>query len=493
MEYDFRISTLDDERAYHNTAILIYLKAARDIMGNVNVTIGNSLNQGYFTYIEKGGAPLTSTDIHKIWNRMEHIVSRDYPIVKEFDTVEHAAEKWRTLGYKEKAGLLEERDPSEKVEILNLDGYRNCLYSRVLPSTGYITLFELRPYRQGLLLRLPNVLSPDSLPYYRDDDKLYDAYAESKRMRRETGINYLADMNRVIRSGEIESVIKASEELHQNEIDEFADMIVSRGKRIVLIAGPSSSGKTTTAKRLCKALAERTAEPLYLGTDDYYINRDLTPLGPDGKPDFESFDAIDMMLFNKQMTDLLAGREADIPEYNFVEGKKIFGNRITSIEPDQIIVIEGIHSLNDALTPSIDPADKFKIFISPLTQMGMDRHNRLSTADTRLLRRMVRDNQFRGYSAEKTLLTWYKVRAGESVNVFPYSSSADVVFNSSTVYETNLLRTYAEPILQEIHPGSEAYPEAQRILNFIKYFDKIETPELVPDYSILREFIGFDK
>lgn len=489
MDNDFSIKTLDDERTYHNTAILIFLKAVRDVMGNVNVRVGNSLNQGYFIYIDKKGF-LTSTDIHKIWNRMESIVSNDVPIITEHDNVAHATKKWASLGFREKADLLKGRDPDEQVDIVNLGGYRNCMYCKVLPSTGYITIFELRQYRKGLLLRLPNVLSPDSLPDYRDDDKLYDAYAESKRMRKSTGVHYLADVNRLIRTGHTKEMIDNSEHMHARQIHEFARTILHEGKRIVLIAGPSSSGKTTTAKRLCKAISQHSVEPLYLGTDDYYINRVDTPLGPDGKPDFEGLAAIDLKLFNQQMSDLLAGKEVDIPEYDFVKGEKIFGNRITSLKPDQILVIEGIHSLNDTLTASIDPKDKYKIYISPLTQMGMDRHNRLSTADTRLLRRIVRDNQFRGYSAEKTLKNWYKVRAGESVNVFPYSSAGDVVFNSSTVYETNLLRTYVEPLLLEIGEESSAYHEAVRILNFIKYFDKIETPDLVPDYSLLREFIG---
>lgn len=489
MDHDFKILTLDDERAYHNTAILIYLKAINDVLGKVDPRIGNSLNQGYFSTVVRDH-PFTSSEIHRIWNRMESIIAADLPIVEEIDTVQHARAKWRSLGFREKAALLDGRDPDEHVEIDNLDGYRNCLYSRLLPSTGYITLFELRQYRNGLLLRLPNVLSPDSIPLYRDDDKLYDAYAESNRMRKVTGISYLADMNRVIREGKTDHVIEESEMLHSRQLSEIADRIVEEGKRVVLIAGPSSSGKTTTAKRLCKALLARSAEPLYLGTDDYYVDRELTPLGKDGKPDFECFEALDLELFNRQMSDLLAGKEVDIPEFDFITGKKVFGRRITTIKPGQVLVIEGIHSLNDTLTKSIPARDKFKVYISPLTQMGMDRHNRLSTADTRLLRRAVRDNQFRGYSAEKTLKNWHKVRAGESVNVFPYSSAADVVFNSSTVYETNMLRTFIEPLLKEIGEDSPAYNEAQRILHFLKYFEKIESTAAVPDYSILREFIG---
>ena len=489
MGHGFTIRTIEDERAYHNTAVLIYLKAFRDVMGETDIRIGNSLNQGYFTYAHTD-RPLTTTDIHKIWNRMEDIVSQDIEIVIEHETAAEAAKKWRAAGCKEKAELLEGRDPDELVEIAVLDGYRNCMYSRVLPSTGYVDVFELRPYRNGLLLRLPNALSPDEVPQYRDDDKLYDAFAESKRMRKHTGIDYLADLNKQIREGNADEVIRASEWLQRRQIEYYADMIVRQDKKIVLIAGPSSSGKTTTAKRLCAAIAEGKSEPLYLGTDDYFVERSETPIGEDGKPDFEGLGALDLNLFNSQMANLIHGQEVDLPEFDFINGTKIFGKRITRLKKGQILVIEGIHSLNDVLTESIDRKDKFKLYISPLTQMGVDRHNRISTADARLLRRMVRDNRDRGYDAAATLDHWPKVRAGESVNVFPYSSAADVVFNSSTVYETNLLRTYAEPLLKAIDKDDPQYGEAQRILNFMKYFDPITSSEAVPDYSILREFIG---
>ena len=489
MGHGFRIRTIEDERAYHNTAVLIYLKAFRDVMGETDIRIGNSLNQGYFTYAHTD-RPLTTTDIHKIWNRMEALVEKDIEIVIEHEKAADAAKMWRDAGCKEKAELLEGRDPEELVEIANIDGYRNCMYSRVLPSTGYVDMFELRAYRNGLLLRLPNALSPDAIPQYRDDDKLYDAFAESKRMRKHTGIDYLADLNRQIREGNADEVIRASEWLQRRQIDYFADMIVRQDKKIVLIAGPSSSGKTTTAKRLCEAIAERKSEPLYLGTDDYFVEREETPIGEDGKPDFEGLGALDLNLFNSQMGNLIHGQEVDLPEFDFINGTKIFGKRFTRLKKGQILVIEGIHSLNDVLTESIDRKDKFKLYISPLTQMGVDRHNRISTADARLLRRMVRDNRDRGYDAAATLEHWPKVRAGESINVFPYSSAADVVFNTSTVYETNLLRTYAEPLLKAIDKDNPMYGEAQRILNFMKYFDPITSSEAVPDYSILREFIG---
>ena len=323
------------------------------------------------------------------------------------------------------------------------------------------------------------------------DDKLYEAYAESRRLRKYTGIEYLADLNEQIRGGNADGVIKANEWLQSRQLEEFASMVVEGHKRVVLIAGPSSSGKTTTAKRICAELERLTGEdPLYLGTDDYFLERKDTPLGADGKPDFEGLDALDLPLFNTQMQELLAGNEADIPEFDFMTGTKVFGKRVTRLKEGQILVIEGIHSLNDLLTENIPREDKFKIYISPLTQIGMDRHNRISTADARLLRRIVRDYQFRGYSAERTLEMWPKVRAGESVNVFPYSSSADVVFNSSTVYETNMLKTVAAPLLEAIDESSEQYVEARRILNFMKYFERIGSTEAVPDNAIMREFIG---
>ncbi len=491
MAYDFRIKTFTDERAYHNTAILIYLKAVKAALGDVDVTIGNSLNQGYYSYINKGGAQLTSSDLHKIRDAMDRFIAQDLEVVIEEDTAEHAARKWASLGYPEKARLFAGRPEDEPVEIANLHNYRNCLYTVLLPSSGYINLFDIRPYRQGLLLRLPNALHGHTIPKYRDDDKLYEAYAECRRMRRFTGIDYLADLNEQIRNGNSNGVIRASEWLQSRQLEEFAGRVVEEHKKVVLIAGPSSSGKTTTAKRICAEIGRLTGEdPLYLGTDDYFVERGMTPLGPDGKPDFEGLGAVDLPLFNRQMEDLLKGETVDLPEFDFINGTKVFGKRVTSLKENQILVIEGIHSLNDVLTENIPRRDKFKIYISPLTQIAVDRHNRISTADARLLRRMVRDNQFRGYNAEATLAAWPKVRAGESVNVFPYSSSADVVFNSSTVYETNLLKTYAEPLLEAIDESSEQYAEARRILSFMKYFDRIESDESVPDYSILREFIG---
>ncbi|MBQ0004715.1 MAG: nucleoside kinase [Clostridiales bacterium] len=476
-------------QTYQHSLIMIYLKAVRDVKGDLSVTIENSLNQGLFSAV-KGGAAVSEEDAAAIENRMKEIIKEDIPFVRGFVAKEDAIAFCKRRGLDEKAELLADSDVEDEVEYYSLDNYSNFFFGYMVPSTSYIDLFELRRYRQGMLLRFPNERCPDAIPEYRDDVKLYEAFAETKKWRRIMDVEYLADLNRVIAEGRASELIIRNEELQDKRFAEIAKQIVDSGKRIVLMAGPSSSGKTTSAKRLCEKIAELSSEPLYLGTDDYFLNRDETPLGPDGQPNFEDLSALDLNLFNENMNGLLAGREVDIPEFDFITGKKIFGKRIISAGSDQIIVIEGIHSLNEEMTAAIPDDVKFKVYISPLTRLSIDRHNRLSTSDARMLRRMVRDKQFRGYAASKTLGDWHKVRAGEEKNIFPYSNSADAVINSSMTYETALLKKYAEPLLREIEPDDPQYGEALRMLHFIKYFDIIEDDTAVPDNSIMREFIG---
>ena len=267
-------------------------------------------------------------------------------------------------------------------------------------------------------------------------------------------------------------------------------MITNGKKRIILIAGPSSSGKTTFARRLCIQLRVNGLQPLYLGTDDYFLNRVDTPKDEDGNYNYEGLDALDIDLFNSNMNDLLAGKEVDLPEFDFMDGVKNFGKRITSITETQPIVIEGIHALNEKLTAQIDPVHKYKIYISPLTQMNMDVHNRVPSTDGRMFRRMVRDFKYRGHSAADTIDSWPKVRAGENVNIFPFNNEADILFNSNLCYETALLKKYVEPLLEEIEIGAPQYSEAQRLLSLLRYYEAIDEEQYVPNNSILREFIG---
>ena len=289
----------------------------------------------------------------------------------------------------------------------------------MVPSTGYIEHFELRKYRRGVLLRFPSQDRPDVIPEFRDDKKLYMAFGEASKWQKLLDIEYLPELNRKIREGFSRDLILLSEALHEKKVAEIADRITDEKRRIILIAGPSSSGKTTFARRLCVQLRVNGLQPLYMGTDDYFVERENTPLGEDGLPDYENLDCVDIELFNRNMNDLLAGKAVDLPKFDFMTGKKKFGDRITSIRSSQPVVIEGIHALNDELTPYIDDREKFKIYISPFTQLNVDVHNRVPTTDARMLRRIVRDYKYRGHSAAQTIALWPNVRAGEDRNIFP--------------------------------------------------------------------------
>ena len=358
------------------------------------------------------------------------------------------------------------------------------------PSTGYVEHFELRKYRRGVLLRFPHPSHPDRIPAFEDDKKLYGAFGEANKWQHLLDILYLEDLNEKIRHGEAKDLILLSEALHEKKIAEIADRITKEQRRIILLAGPSSSGKTTFARRLCVQLRVNGLQPLYMGTDDYFVERCDTPLGEDGKPNYENLDALDIDLFNDNMNRLLAGEKVDLPEFDFLEGKKKYGRRITSIRSNQPIVIEGIHALNDILTEKIDEEQKFRIYISPFTQLNIDVHNRVPTTDARMLRRIVRDYKFRGHSAAQTIALWPKVRTGEDVNIFPYNGRADVLFNSALVYELSVLKKYAQPLLEAVGPEEEEYSEAVRMLKFIRFFDVIDEEQYIPNNSIMREFIG---
>ena len=328
------------------------------------------------------------------------------------------------------------------------------------------------------------------IPEYVDECKLYQAFEEQTEWDRLLGVNYVSDLNDKIASDRYRDLIQLSEALHEKKVAQIADMIKQRNKRIVLIAGPSSSGKTTFAMRLCVQLRVNGLDPLYLGTDDYFVEREDTPLDEHGERDYENLSALDTKLFNSNINDLLKGREVDLPSFDFITGKKKFGRRLTKLKPDQPIVIEGIHGLNERLTEQLPRNEKFKIYVSPLTQLNIDSHNRIPTTDERMLRRLVRDYRFRGHSANDTIKTWPKVRAGEDVNIFPYSGEADVLFNSYHVYEIAVLRKYAEPLLKEIKPEQAEYAEATRILQLLEFFRTIDEDSFIVNNSIIREFIG---
>ena len=471
---------------YQYSLSLIYLKAVKDVLGEVKVDIQNSLSKGLYTTIQKQN--LTEEEIKKIENRMREIRDEDIPFIREKISAKEAEEFFAERGEPEKSYIL---DGSEKdIRMYSLDGYRNYFYGYMVPSTGYIEHFELKRYRRGIIVRFPHPENPDVIPEFVEEAKMYDAFGEATIRGKLTGVSYISDLNRKVETGEIKELIQLSEALHEKKIAEIADMIKNSRKRIVLIAGPSSSGKTTFSRRLMIQLKVNGLEPVYLGTDDYFVERGETPLDEYGEPDYENLGAVDIELFNRNMNDLLEGREVDLPEFDFMEGRKIFGKRKLKISSDQPVVIEGIHALNGELTPYIDEGEKFKIYISPFTQLNLDRHNRIPTTDARMLRRIVRDNQYRGHSAKNTIKNWHKVRAGEDKNIFPYCNEADVLFNSVHIYELAVLKKYASPLLEEIAKDEPEYADAQRMLRFLNFFRPVEDDNVIVNNSIIREFIG---
>ncbi|MDR3295442.1 MAG: nucleoside kinase [Clostridiales Family XIII bacterium] len=484
---DMRTGTVN--LMYQRSLSLLYLKAVSDVLGKADVFLGNSLNKGIYTEI-RGETRVGAGDVKRIEDRMRDLVRADLPIVKQWADRETAIRFLREDGHREKLRLLESAPDIDRIAFYSLDGFRDYFYGQMLPSTGYAEHFELREYEKGVLLRFPHPSKPDEIPPYADEHKLYEAFGEASHWGRLLGISVARDLNEQVENGRCVEMIQLSEALHEKSIAYIADRIVREKKRIVLIAGPSSSGKTTFARRLCIQLKVNGRNPLYLGTDDYYLERADTPLDEYGERNFENIEALDLGLFNSHMNALLRGDAADIPRYDFRAGQKVFGERVTTAGPDQPIVIEGIHGLNRILTEGIDDAQKFRIYISPLTALNIDDHNRIPVTDIRLLRRMVRDHQFRGSHAKETIATWPKVRAGEDKNIFPFSGEADVLFNSGHIYEISVLKKYAMPLLDEIGPEEEAYNEAYRLRRFLDFFKEIEDDSAIMNNSILREFIG---
>ena len=474
---------------YQRSVSFIYLKAIHDVLGNVRVLIENSLNKGVYTDIKTRDRVPDET-LARIEERMREIVEADLPFIKQELNKEEAVQLLSKGDHEEKMRMLARASQVETVPIYYCDGFYNFFYGSMTPSSGYVRIFELRRYRNGVLLRYPSRTEPDRIPAFQDDRLLYQAFGEAKKWGNLMDINYVGELNQKIVNGDYREIIQVSEALHEKKIAQIADHILKAGKRIVLICGPSSSGKTSFAKRLCIQLMVNGQKPLYMGTDDYFVERGQTPRLPNGDFNFEDIEALDIELFNENMNALLAGKTVDLPTFDFKNGTKIYGQRITKARGGQPIVIEGIHGLNRLLTAKIPDETKYKIYISPLTQLNIDNHNRIPTTDSRMLRRIVRDYNFRGYSAQNTIAQWPKVRAGEDKNIFPFNSEADVLFNSAHIYELSVLKKYAEPLLEAITPEEESYGEAFRMLKFLRFFKTITDDSTIANNSILREFIG---
>ncbi len=363
-------------------------------------------------------------------------------------------------------------------------------FDPLLASARSLDLFEIVPYQGGVVIRVPQYRSTKELPPYRDDRKLYEAFLEEAEWNNNVGVWYMRDLNRKVMNGEWHDLILLNEALQEKKIARIADEIVKSGKRIILIAGPSSSGKTTFAQRLCIQLRVNGKRPLYMGTDDYFVEREQAPVDENGKFNFEDLDAVDVKLFNRQMNELLEGKTVDMPVFDFIKGSKRYGTRITRAESDQPIVIEGIHALNDELTGDIDDSEKYRIYISPLTTLNIDDNNRIPVSDLRLVRRIARDVRSRGRTASQTLSEWIKVRAGEVKNIFPYNDKADALFNSAFMYEWAMLKPLIKESLEEIREEDENYLEAERLLRILRCVRSLKDWSDISNNSIMREFLG---
>lgn len=489
---DCRLELLDmrdnyANMSYQSSLVFLYVSAVHEVLKDkADVIIANSLSKGLFTTV---GVRVDDGLVKEIETRMKQWVEEDVPF-EEIACSEKELEECLLFDrHKERRRLLASSDAMDSARLYRFKDQEDLFYMHLLPSSGYLRYFELRRYRTGILLRFPEQRNPDVIPVYKEQKLLYEAFSEETLWEHLLNIDFAADLNESMQE-RCREVIMVSEALHEKKIAEIAGRIADEKKRIILIAGPSSSGKTSFARRLSVQLQVCGLKPLYLGTDDYFVNRgDMRP-DETGKVDFEALEAVDTNLFAEQMNALLQGRTVDIPVYDFIEGKKKYGTRITSIKPSQPIVIEGIHGLNPKLTENIADSEKFRIYISPLTSLNIDEHHRVPTTDARMLRRIIRDNRTRGKSASDTINSWKDVRNGEEKWIFPYNDTADVFFNSSLIYELSVLRKYAEPLLLNIPKEDSAYPEAQRMLDFIRFFAPVPDDTCIVSNSILREFIG---
>lgn len=475
---------------YQRSVIFLFLKGVFDVLGkDVKFKVCHPANNGVLV------RPLSdnpeylnyAADIKK---RMEQLVEEDLPIEQLHVSTRKVMEFLDTMEMEEKKAMTKKAGKGDGSTIYELDGFLDFCYDFLLPSTGYIYSFDLVRYYDGFLLRYPRADCPEGLPKNKDDIKLLNAFKDADKWERLMGVNYVEDLNNTIKDGTMPQLIQVCEAIHEKKIVEIAKEITEKNKRIILIAGPSSSGKTSFARRLQIQLKVNGLSPIAFSTDDYFINRaDLEP-DETGQVNFEGLNALDVDLFNRDINDLLSGKEVDIPVYNFITGVKEFGTRMTRIDSKQPIIIEGIHGLNSHLTSGIDDANKYKIYISPLTGLNVDMHNIVSTTDNRMLRRMVRDYRTRDKSAAVTIRDWPKVRAGEDENIFPYINEADVFFNSVFIYEMSVLKKYVQPLLEQVTEDMDEYGEAERLLQLLKFFDTCKDEKIILNNSILREFIG---
>lgn len=482
------LSHSDGEKIYQRSLSFLMIRSALKCFDGIKVRVEHSLSKGLYCEFDYSRR-LTHEDYELIQKEMEAYVAADLPFEKKNLTVAEASKAFAAYNMTSKVDLMKFRSKSD-IRVYELDGVINYFYGYMVPSTGYLKSFVLLKYDDGMILMHPTKYSPFVPPRFVESPKIAEVFKESEQWSDIMGIGYVSNLNTLIIDDQHKELIQIAEALHEKKIASIADEITRRKKRVILIAGPSSSGKTTFANRLRIQLKVNNLHPVTISTDNYFVNRDKTPRDENGDYDFEALEAVDVDQFNKDLTDLLDGNEVELPVFNFQTGTREYRGNKLKITEDQPIIIEGIHGLNDALTSKLFKRDKFKIYVSALTQLNIDEHNRIPTTQTRLLRRIVRDNQFRGHSAKRTIGMWSSVRRGEEKNIFPFQEEADEVFNTALPYELAILKKHAIPLLEQIGVDEPEYSEALLLRKFLGYFTSIDDDDLVPKVSILKEFIG---
>ena len=479
-------------RIYRRTVMFVLFTAVHEMYPSAEVVAQFSANKGIFCELRHFGGGVNEAIVGNIEKRMREIIAEDLPIIKMKMDREQAVKIFKNNRQIEKANLISSLT-MEKVSLYQCGEFYDYLYGVMLGHTGSLTQFALDVEAGGILLRIPDMDTAGAVRERIPQPKLSQILAESRKWAHALQCNFVPDLNRINRHGGIGELIRVSEALQEKRIAQIADHIAEKKGflRLILIAGPSSSGKTSFAQRLRVQLLAAQLMPVSISLDDYFVNRVDTPRKPTGEYDYECIEALDVELFNDHMLALLAGEEIVLPTYNFITGNREWDeSRRLAVTREQPIIVEGIHGLNEKLSEYVPHSRKYKIYISALTQLNIDAHNRISTTDARLMRRLVRDYQFRGSGALKTLKQWPDVRAGEEKNIFPYQEEADVMFNSALIYELGILKHYAEPLLQMVPQDIPERAEAKRLLDILQYFDDITDEDDVPNNSLLREFIG---
>jgi len=463
--------------------------ACKELFPERVVRIEHFLGEGLYVEFEDDHS-ISFKDIEKIEEKMKEIIAKDYPIIRRKIPKAEALELFKKFNYEDKIRLFNTLD-REQIDVYTIGDHIDTYHGYLAPSTGYVNIFKLNYYYPGVLILFPSMKSNYQLPKFKELKKLSKVFKEASDWADILDLAYVGSLNEKILNGEIGEVIRISEALHEKKIAKIADSICEDDDiHLILIAGPSASGKTTFSKRLAVQLKVNGKRPVSISVDDYFVDREKTPLNEDGTYDFESIDAIDLDKLNEDLITLLEGGEVELPKFNFITGKRERSGKVIKVDKDHPIILEGIHSLNPKMTSLIPEKNKYKIYISALTQLNIDAHNRIPTTDTRLIRRIVRDIKFRGNDAIRTLDMWTGVRRGEEKYIFPFQEEADIMFDSALVYELAVLKKHIVPLLEEIDSNSVHYGEAKKLLKFLEYFRDIENEDIIPANSILREFIG---